>query len=113
MEFLQSYTFPIKHKKELNNKVVDTLNRRLLIVQEVKLQCIGIEQFTYVYVEDTNFVEAHKVCNNFENNFHSKFSKFALHNGLLFKGKQLCVPRGSMRENLIQKKHNGSMSGHF
>lgn len=32
---------------------------------------------------------------------------------IFFKDNQLCVPRGSMRENLIQEKHNGALSGHF
>lgn len=35
MEFLQAYTFTTKHKKGLNNKVVDALSQRLLIVQEI------------------------------------------------------------------------------
>ena len=25
----------------------------------------------------------------------------------------MCVPRGSIRENLIQEKHNGRISGYF
>ena len=66
-----------------------------------------------MYGEDTDFAEACKVCTNFENHFHSQFFEYIVHNGFLFKGQQLCVPRGSMRENLIQEKHNGSMSGHF
>ena len=41
------------------------------------------------------------------------FSNYTLQSGILFKGNQLCVPKGSMRENLIQEKHNGSLSGHF
>ena len=53
------------------------------------------------------------MCQEFENNFHGEFADYTLQNGLLFKGNQLCVPRGSMRENLIQEKHNGSLSGHF
>ena len=39
------------------------------------------------------------------------FSNYTLQSGILFKGNQLCVPKGSMRENLIQEKHNKSLSG--
>ena len=36
-----------------------------------------------------------------------------LQDGLLFKNSKLCIPSCSMRENLIQEKHNGGMVGHF
>jgi hypothetical protein len=36
-----------------------------------------------------------------------------LQDGLLFKNSQLCVPNCSMRENLIQEKHNGGLAGQF
>ena len=32
---------------------------------------------------------------------------------MLFKGIQLCIPRGSMRENIVNKKHSGGLAGHF
>ena len=32
---------------------------------------------------------------------------------MLFKDKQLCIPRSSLRENLIREKHSGGMAGHF
>lgn len=36
-----------------------------------------------------------------------------IQNGLLFKGGQLCIPKCSMRGNLIKEKHCGPMGGHF
>ena len=39
--------------------------------------------------------------------------EYTLQDGLLFKNNKLCVPRCSMRGNLIQEKHNGGMAGHF
>lgn len=32
---------------------------------------------------------------------------------LLFKGSQLCIPKCSMRENLLQENHSGGLDGHF
>lgn len=43
MEYLQAFTFTIKHKKGQFNKVVDTLSKRMLTIQEVQLHSIGIE----------------------------------------------------------------------
>ena len=36
-----------------------------------------------------------------------------LHDGLLFKDNQLYIPNCSMREKLVQEKHNGRLVGHF
>jgi hypothetical protein len=33
--------------------------------------------------------------------------------GLLFKGNQLCIPKCSMRHNLLKEKHSGGLIGHF
>ena len=95
------------------NKVENALRKRVLIVQEVQLYNIGLESFKSLYKEDEDFAEAYKVCSNFANHFHRKFSEFTLQNQFLFKGNQLCVPRGSIKENLIHDKYNGSLRGKF
>ena len=33
--------------------------------------------------------------------------------GLLFKSNKLCIPKCSMRENIIKEEHNGGLFGHF
>jgi hypothetical protein len=33
--------------------------------------------------------------------------------GLLFKENQLCIPKCSMRDNLLKEKHSGGLVGHF
>jgi hypothetical protein len=33
--------------------------------------------------------------------------------GLLFKGNQLCIPKRSMRDNLLKEKHSGGLAGHL
>ena len=67
------------------NKVADALSRRLLIIQEVQLQIIGIESFKDLFKEDEDFVEAYKACSDFQNHFHSAFFDYTLQSGLLFK----------------------------
>lgn len=112
-EYMQAYTFTIRHKKSQLNRVVDALSQRLLTVQENKLRSIGVDSFKDLYPDDEDLSNAYEVCKEYQNHFHSEFSDYTLENGLLFKGRQLCVPRGSLRKNLIQEKHNGSLSGHF
>lgn len=74
---------------------------------------MGIDGLKEMYHDDSDFKEIYKVCDKFLNTFHSEYSDFFLQNGFLFKGSQLCVPRFSMRENLIKEKHSGSLGGHF
>ena len=52
VEYLQAYTFTIKHNKGLQNKVFDALRKRLLTIQEIQLQSIGIERFKDLHVDD-------------------------------------------------------------
>ena len=113
MEFIQAYTFTIKHKKGVTNKVADALSRRNLLVQSIELESVGIEAMKDLYKHDEDFQEIYKVCQTKEGRYNSDFSDFLIQDGLLFKGVQLCIPRGSYRENIIKEKHCGSMSGHF
>lgn len=39
--------------------------------------------------------------------------EYFMQDGYLFKGKQLCILVGSMRENIIRKFHSSSLAGHF
>ena len=41
VEFLQNFTFVIKHTSEKSNKVVDALRRVSLILQEIKVIYLG------------------------------------------------------------------------
>ena len=38
---------------------------------------------------------------------------YMLQEGLLFRNSNLCIPKCSMRENLIQEKQSGGLSKHF
>ena len=40
-------------------------------------------------------------------------SEYFMQDDYLFKGKQLCIPIGSMRENIIRELHSSVLSGHF
>lgn len=85
VESLQAYTFTIKHKKGQANKVVDSLSRRTLMVQEIQFQSMGIDALKGMYHDDDNFKEIYEVCEQSSNTFHNEYSNFLLHNGLIFK----------------------------
>lgn len=39
--------------------------------------------------------------------------EYLIQYGMFFKGNQLCIPRSSMRLNLIKEKHSGELARHF
>ena len=61
VEYLEAYTFTIKHKKGVQKKFDDALSRRLLIVQVIKLRRIGIDTFKILYADDEDFSHIYKV----------------------------------------------------
>ena len=43
----------------------------------------------------------------------SKWEDYFIQEGMLFKVIQFCIPRSSMRLNLIMEKHSGGLATHF
>jgi len=103
----------LKHISGQSNRVVDTLSRRLLIIQENQIQVLGFEHLRDLYEANIDFQEAYKACKNPVEVDTDPWMEYTLQDGLLFKNSKLCVPRCSMRENLIQEKHNEGMEGGF
>ena len=67
-----------------------------------------------LYDVDPNFSEAWRECRAPNLTDHiSKYDEYFIQEGMFFKGIQLCMPRSSMRLNLIKEKHSGGLAGHF
>jgi hypothetical protein len=105
IEFMQNFTFVIKHISGNANKVVDALSRRILI--------LGFDHLKEMYHSDPDFGEAYEACVNRVLKDRSQWVEYLIQDGLLFKGCQLCIPRCSMRENLLKGKHSGGLARHF
>ena len=113
VEFLQSFTFVLKHISGQSNRVADALSRRNVIVQENQLQVLGFEYLRDLYETDNDFQSAYRACKNHVEVIREFWTKYMLQDGLFFKNNKLCIQSFSMRENMIQEKHNGGMVGHF
>ena len=112
-EYLQSYTFVLKNISGQTNKVADALSRRVLLLQESTIQVLGFEHLKDLYQTDADFKEAYEACQNPLMRNNSPWLDYNLHEKLLFKGGQLCIPDCSMRENIIWEKHSGGVVEHF
>jgi hypothetical protein len=113
VEFMKNFTFVIKHIVGNANKVADALSRRCLILQEFEVNTLGFEHLKDMYCDDTDFKEAYEACTNLVLRDISQWTKYMIQEGLLFKGNQLCIPKCSMRDNLLKEKHSGGLARHF
>ena len=66
-----------------------------------------------MYPEDPNFAKVWKACKEPIVVDSARWLDYLIQDSILFKGSQLCIPRSSMRENLVKEKHSGGMAGHF
>ena len=82
-------------------------------MQESQIHILGFEYLKDLYDIDVDFKQAFAACNNLVNRDNSPWKEVMLQDGLLFKNNQLCISNCSMREKLVQEKHNGGLAGHF
>jgi hypothetical protein len=77
------------------------------------VKTLGFEHLKEMYSDDLDFQEAYEACTSPVLRDRSQWEEYVIQEGLLFKGNQLCIPKCSMRENLLKKKHSGGLAGHF
>ena len=70
-------------------------------MHEVKVSTLGFENLIDMYKEDVDFKDIYAACENPVIHNKSQWLDYLLQEGLLFKDIKLCIPRCSMRENLI------------
>jgi hypothetical protein len=113
VEYMQNFTFVIKHISGTANKVVDALSRKCLLMQEFTVKTLGFDNLKDMYRNDPDFKEAYEASGNLILRDKSQWTEYMIQDGLLFRGNQLYIPKCSMRENLLKEKHNGGLVGHF
>ena len=103
-EFLQNFQFVLKHKSGQLNKVVDALSRRHALLNVMQFVVVGFEIVKTLYENDYDFGNLWKG---------GPKAQFFIHDGYLFRGKQLCIPVCSLRETIIWEAHSEGLVGHF
>jgi hypothetical protein len=113
VEYMQNFTFVIKHISGTANKVADALSRKCLLLQEFRVKTLGFENMKDMYARYVDFGEAYEATENPVLRDRSPWIDYMIQEGLLFRSNQLCIPKCSMRENLLKEKHSGGLVGHF
>jgi hypothetical protein len=107
VEFLQPYSFSIKHKSGKLNQVADALSRRHSLLSTMEVQVLGFEVLKELYKNDPDFGNVWESCST------GSFNHFLVQEGFLFKNNRLCIPQCSLRRAIILEVHGGGLAGHF
>lgn len=107
VEFLQAYSFVIKHKAGSQNQVADALSRRHMLLSTLQVSVVGFEILKELYKGDPYFGAIWEECSK------GPYKKFFQQDDYLFKGNCLCIPRCSLREAILIEAHDSYLGGHF
>jgi len=110
IEFLQDYIFTLRHKAGVENKTADALSRRVSILTKMLTAVNGFERLKTEYESCPDF---HEIYAELKYGTIREVDRFVLHDGYLFIGRKLCIPRASLREFLVWELHASGLTGHF
>jgi hypothetical protein len=108
VEFIKTFPYIIKHKKEKKNIIADALSRRYTMLSKLDHRIFGLESIKELYVTDLDFKDAY---DNYREG--KTWNKYVLQNGLLYRANKLCVPASSIHLLFLQEAHGGGLMGHF
>ena len=100
VSYMYKFTFVLKHKYGQQNKVADALSRQATLQVTLVNKGSYFECLKELYVEDDDFAQIWDSCIN-----HQNAEDFFIQDGYLFKANHLCVPRSSLKEQIIHQLH--------
>ena len=74
---------------------------------------IIVNDFKRLKTEDESCPDFHEIYAELKAGTTREVNGFVLHDGYLFLGCKLCIPRISLREFFIWELHAGGLAGHF
>jgi transposase InsO family protein len=108
VEFIETFSYIIKHKKGKENIIVDALSRRYTMLSQLDHKFFGLESIKVLYTTDVDLKDAYENCREGRT-----WNKYVLQDGLLYRANKLCVPASSVRLLFLQKTYGGGLMRHF
>ncbi|KAJ0885239.1 putative nucleotidyltransferase, Ribonuclease H [Helianthus annuus] len=99
MAFLEKFTFVVKHKSGISNRVADALSRRSSLLVSMRVVVPGLDNLMEQLTADPYFSVILQDVQL------GKRADFLVHDGFLFKENQLCIPNSSLRLQIIKELH--------
>lgn len=97
--YLQQFTFVIKHKAGVLNKVADALSRRQSLLATLHATVTGFSMLPDLYPSDVFFGKL------WDDAVAGLSSEYFVLDGFLFRGIRLCIPESSLRLQIIKELH--------
>jgi hypothetical protein len=66
------------------------------------VKTLGFEHLNDMYHDDVDLKEPYETCANPVLRDRSQWVEYMIQEGFMFKGNQLCIPKFSMRDNLLK-----------
>ncbi|WVZ97639.1 hypothetical protein U9M48_043156 [Paspalum notatum var. saurae] len=108
VEFIESFTYIIKHKNGKENVIADALSRRYTMLSQLDFKIFGLQTVKDQYANDADFKDALLHCMH-----GTPWGQFHMRDGFLFRANKLCIPASSVRLLLLREAHGGGLMGHF
>ncbi|KAI9165825.1 hypothetical protein LWI28_021185 [Acer negundo] len=109
-EFLQTFTFVIRHRPGVDNKVADALSHVLTVVQSLSITVPGLDRIKSEYSTCLDFgIIFRKILDGHRRGH----VDFVIRDGYLFRGSHFCLPCTSLRDFLVWEMHVGGLAGHL
>ena len=104
----------LKHKFGKQNQVAGVLSWRVTLINTMEIEVISFDSIKVLYQANDDFWEIiEKIKEPTTSLSDHTRGVYFLQDVYLFRGKQLCIPIGSMRENIICEFQSGHLAGHF
>jgi hypothetical protein len=103
----------LKHGSGKSNKVVDALSRQIALLNTMSVEVVSLKCIKTLYEKYADLLEAWKACKEPWSLDRTPYLDYHIQHGFLFKNQRLCIPRSSIRLNLIKELHSGGLGGHF
>jgi len=96
IEFLQDYTYTLKHISIVENKVADALSRRVCFLKQLSAKVVCFERIKEEYESCSDFGEI-----VLKEGVTTEIDDFLLQDDYLFRFRKLCVFRTSLKDYLV------------